>query len=64
MAHGIAFIYRGRYIKRFQGSKGPCYLVAWQGGGSERSIWYGTLPDLLEHLDDTIRFFGRWEALL
>lgn len=61
-----AMLYRGRYIRRIvnNGWAAESYAVSWSAGGSERTVWYGSLKKLLEHLDDTVRFFGRWDRLL
>ena len=61
-----AIIYRGRWIRRAVGTgwAAECYIIAWAPGGSERTMWYGSLKRLIEHLDDTIKFFGRWDRLI
>lgn len=59
-------IYRGRYIRRFLLSRNypPCYLVSWTSRAGRAESFYGSLPELMEKIDDTIRFFGKWEFLI
>ncbi len=59
-------LYRGRYIRRCTNScwAAECYIIGWPGGGSEREMWYGSLKALMKHLDETVRFFGKWDRLL
>ncbi len=66
MKSKIAILYRGRYIRRAVGTgwAAECYVVSWSEHSSERKMWYGSLKRLLDHLDDTVRFFGRWDRLL
>ena len=58
-------LYRGRYIRRIA-LRGypPCYMVTWSENGRESKAFYGSLPELLEKIDDTVRFFGKWQFLI
>ena len=57
-------LYKGRYIRRFvMRGYPPCYIVAWSSG-SESRVFYGSLAELMEKIDDTVRFFGKWVYLI
>lgn len=59
-------LYRGRYIRRLSGRPwGPdTFAITWvKEGGSDRLIVQQPLADLLNRIDDTIAFFGKWEFL-
>ena len=58
-------LYRGRYIRRIA-LRGypPCYMVTWSEYGRESKPFYGSLEELLEKIDDTVKFFGKWEYLI
>ena len=60
-----AILYRGRYIRRcIIAGKPVGYVLSWAAYGSERALWRGSLAELLEHLDSTVRFFGKWDKLI
>jgi ssDNA-binding Zn-finger/Zn-ribbon topoisomerase 1 len=59
-------MYKGRYIRRFCLCRGypSCYIVTWAADQGESQSFYGSLAELMEKIDDTIRFFGKWEFLI
>lgn len=59
-------MYKGRYIRRFVLSRNypPSYIVAWTADQGESKVFYGSLTELLEQIDDTVRFFGKWAFLI
>ena len=66
MAQNNWILYRGRYIRHLTGKpwEAHTYCLTWaKDGGSERLVVTQPLKDLLNRIDDTIAFFGKWEFL-
>ena len=61
----MVILYKGRYIRRLVLNGKPSgYIIAWSSRSSDREVFRGSLDELINKIDDTVKFFGMWRFLI